>query len=343
MARIAAAAFDGIANASMYPLEPILSGVGGKAEWQAAMLNINHVYRFMNPVVVRQDELSATNQYLPGTALAYEMAQAWRIPVYAGGSGQTLGGAVWAKCQGAAESGKVQIASVGAASSQAVSFAGTTATRQTFTGVALNTAAAYETITLELLVDQVGDEIRVINVDFWLEDSGTPLAAGEDGNGYYPLDDADGKDDAPLPVHRVRRMALNMDKIAERPGVVMAWADDFRNLRSGIKAENAVRSIERIPVRYGPKATSLRVYANGYCDDTATRLRVWTAQGTHAGALELTLPANAVWTGSPFTAWVTGTVSLNPAAGIGTTELFAEIEGSVGNEADLFGFCAWEE
>lgn len=342
MARTAPAAFNTVASESLYPLEPILSGAGGDAEWQAMMQNVNHAYRYMVPVVVRQDMVSTTVEHVPSTSTSYVATHIWRIPVFGGDAGQTAGGAVWAHCP--TGSGKVTISSVLGSGSQEMSFSGAAVSRQTFTGLTLDTTGTYEELFFLIKVDAGGDEIHAINVDIWLEPSGTPLAALEDGNGFYPMDDSDGANDEPLPVFLVRRMAENLDKIAERPGVCMSFSDDYRGARSNFNTQTKLRVIENMPVRYGPKTTKLRVHVNGYCNDTNKRLRVWTDQQNYADALELTLPNNAAWTGAPLTSWVTGTISLDDNAGINHTWLNAEIEGNgAGNESDLYSFCVWEE
>jgi hypothetical protein len=342
MARTAPTTFGTVESGAYYPLEPILSGAGGDAEWQTMMQNINHVYRYMVPIVVRQDMVSTTVEYVPSTSTSYVTTHTWRIPTFGGDAGQTAGGAVWAHCP--TGSGKVTISATGGAS-QEMSFSGAAISRQTFTGLTLVTSGAYTEVSFLIKVDVGGDEIRAINVDIWLEPSASPLAALEDGNGFYPMDDSDGANDEPLPTFLVRRMAENLDKIAERPGVCLSFSDDYRGARSNFNTQTALRAVERMPVRYGPKTTKLRVHANGYCNDTVnTRLRIWTDQQSKADALELTLPTNGAWTASPLTSWVTGTVDLAQQAGIDHTWLNAEIEGNgVGNEADLFSLCVWEE
>lgn len=348
MARTAPDAFAGISDASLFPLEPILSGAGGTAEWQSMLLNSNHVYRKLNPVVVRQDEVSATADYVSSSqnsvSTNYETVHVWRIPVYPGLAGQTLGGAVFGRVQGVGEQGNVRITTLGTPANSVLTFTSTTTERQSFTGLTVDTTGTYDAVTLEIKAD-AGDELRIINVDLWLEESGTPLAAGDDGNGVFPQDDSDGAADKPLPTYRVRRIAQNLEKIAERPGVVMSLGDDLRLARSNFNTLGNLRVIERIPVWYGPKATKLRIHANGYCNDTVnTRLRVWTEQAQYSEALELTLPTNAAWTGAKTTSFVTGTVSLNQKPGLSSTWLYAEIEGNgAGNEADLYSFCVWEE
>jgi hypothetical protein len=345
MARTAPDTFAGIADASLYPLEPILSGAGGAAEWQAAILNSNHVYRWLNPMVVRQDEVSATAHYVSNlqnsTPTAYEFVHAWRIPVYPGLAGQTLGGCVFGRCPSG--TGKVRIGTLGTPDTDELAFTSATTERVSFTGLTVDTTGTYDTVTLEIKGDAGGNELRIINVDLWLEEAATPLAAGDDGNGVFPQDDSDGAADKPLPIYRVRRIAQNLEIVAERPGVVMSFADDLRGARSNFNTTSKARSIEKIPVRYGPKATALRVYANGYCNDTAKRLRIWTDQDGYDAATEIQLPTNGAWSAAKTTSWVTASLSVFETTTSETTLFHAEIEGSGGNEANLYSLCVFEE
>ena len=231
-----------------------------------------------------------------------------------------------------------------AGATRRVTVSSTTAARKTFTGLTLPTSGSYETITLEIQITSGTPTLHLLSLSFWLESTSSPLSAGVDSSGVYPLDDDDAADDSPLPVHLLRRMAANLEIIAERPGVVMAWSDDFRLItKSSYNTTGNQWIILHMPVRYGPKTTALRVHANGFCDDTSKCLRVWTSQGSYSDAMELALPTNAAWTADQVGSFVTGTIALDDAAGTGGTKLHAEIEGSTGNPASLFSLCVWEE
>jgi hypothetical protein len=346
MARTAPDAFERIDDAAWYPLEPI----GPPEEWLAVLRNVNHAVRWLHPVVVRQDTVAMTDDYIttadnPIGPDTYAIVHVWRIPVYAGEGGQTLGGAVHGRVVAGGDGGTVRISSVGGADSKTMNFSAPAGERQTFTGLSLDTSGTYETITLEIKSDAPLEEMWIINADFWLEPCASPLSAGDDGAGVYPQDDGDGAADKPLPTYRLRRVAENLENIAEeRPGVVLSSSDDFRAARSATWTEDNWRAIERIPVRYGPRSSFLRVHANGWCDEAAARLRVWTDQTGYAGALELDLPSAAAWGADPVGSWETGTIPLDPVVGIGGTMLYAEVEGAgAGVEMDLYALCVWEE
>ena len=108
MARTAPDAFVKVEDAALHPLEPILSGASGDAEWQAILRNVNHAHRFLVPMVVRQDEVSGSTSTINSSSTSITLIQVWRIPLLNCATGQTLGGDIWGYL-GAAGAGVVAV------------------------------------------------------------------------------------------------------------------------------------------------------------------------------------------------------------------------------------------
>ncbi len=347
MARTAQTDFVTVPSVESYPLEPILA-----SSWNSAILNGNHAYRYLNPTVINQDlrELTA-HQTVQTSALvgAPEVIASYRIPVYGGAAGQTLGGTFWAFQSGAAGAftGSIRVTtSAGTTTVSVVSVGGVvTAAPYSFTGLALNTGGAPESVIVDIWTSSAATTLYVVNFSAWLEPSGTPLAAGSDGAGFYPQDTVTGAADQPLPSYRVSRLSSNAAILAAiRPGVVVAWSADYKVLaRAGTEATATLRVMEKIPVRYGPKSTHLEVWINSWCDDGTTEVSVWTDQVGLDGASSFIPDTNAVWVGDPTGTWRSTTIALNPVSGIGHTRLHVQAEGTVANPMNIYGICVWED
>jgi len=347
MARTAPTDYASISTADTAPIEPIQ-----ESEWTSIAKNCNHAYRYLNPNVINQDMRERTTEVVKTNATSATLQAAYRVPVYGGAAGQTMGGTFWAFQSGAAGlfTGNVKVISTaGSVTVPVLSVGGSVAfAPYSFTGLALTTSGAPETITVEMWTVGITVNLYVSNFSAWLEPSGSPLAAGNDGEGWYPQDLTTYVADEPVPTYRVNRLSSNADHLAtQRPGVALAWSADFFDLaRSGVQVTAAEHVIERIPVRYGPKATTLKVYLTGFCNDGTKKVRVWTDQTGYSNAQTVSLPNAAAFAAAfpaaPSTGWVDVGVPLDPVASIGHTRLHIECDGSVANPMNLYGACAWE-
>jgi hypothetical protein len=346
MARTAQTDYVSIGSADAYPLEPGLA-----SSWDSLAKNCNHAYRYLNPTVINQElreNPSPETFQTQVLAAAPELVASYRIPVYGGAAGQTLGGTFWAFQSGAVGvfTGSIRVTtSAGTTTVSVVSAGGPVVMAPySFTGLALATGGAPETVVVDVWTQSIITTLYVSNFTAWLEPSSTPLAAGNDGTGFYPQDTVVAAADQPLPTYRLNRLSDNAALLAEqRPGVALSWSADFNNLlRSGFEAVATLRGIERIPVRYGPKMTEILVYINGWCNDGTKEVAVWTDQQGRDGAITSTLPNNAAWAAAPTATWTLITVPLQPVDVMGTTFLHVEADGTAINPMNIYGACAWE-
>jgi hypothetical protein len=345
MARTAPLDYGSIPSSRVMPGEPVFAD-----DWKQIALNGNHAYRYLNPAVISQDMKERVGEIVVILSAVPVLTSVWRIPVYPGHAGQTLGGTIWAFQAGGAglDTGHYRFtSSAGNTTVNVVSPGGAVSWQPySFSGLPLNTAGAPETITLEIWSTPGGglSNTYLNSVDCWLEAGPDPIPAGNDGQDWYPQDTVTGAADQPLPTYRLDRLSANADQVCGmRPGVVMSYSGYFADaFRGAIYLTSSLRVIERIPVRYGPKTRWIKVYINGRCDNGAQVVSVWTGQTGFGAAQTVALPTVAAWTLAPTTSWVTVAVPVGPVASIGRTRIYVQGEGSVANPMDIYGVCAWE-
>jgi len=341
MARTAPIDYGSIATSLVMPGEPVLAST-----WAKIAANGNHAYRYLNPTVISQDMRRFISETLAVAVVAPALTSAWRIPVYQGHAGQTLGGTIWADQTGAAgaNTGFFRFTSSAGNSVVNVVSPGGPATWRpySFTGLALNTAGAPEMIKLEIW--STAGTAAVDSLDCWLEPSPNPIPAGDDGQSWYPQDTVTGAADQPNPTYRINRMSDNGDQVCGmRPGVQLSWSGDLLwSGRSLIYLTSSKHAIERIPVRYGPKTRWIKLYISGKCNNAAQVVSVWTDQVGYGAAQTVALPNVAAWNAAPTASWVTVAVPVDPISTIGHTIIHVQGEGSVANPMNIYGVCAWE-
>ena len=343
MARTTPIDYGSIPSAEVMPGEPILAST-----WAKIAANGNHAYRYLNPTVISQDMKERVTEIILINSVAPVLTSAWRIPVYPGHAGQTLGGTIWAFQGGGAGINTGFYRFTSSAGNRVVNVLAPGGALSwlpySFTGLPLNTAGAPETITLEIWSTNVATNTYINSVDCWLEPGPDPIPAGNDGQNWYPQDTVTGAADQPNPTYRINRMSTNGDQVCGmRPGVQVSWSGYLGWLaRSSIYLTASLHTIERIPVRYGPKTRWIKVYISGKCNNAAQVVSVWTDQVGYGAAQTVALPNVAAWNAAPTASWVTVAVPIDPASTIGDTRIHVQGEGSVANPMDIFGVCAWE-
>ena len=353
MAKTASLTFVPVPDGSLYPLEPVLEGgtAGPPARRGMAdmVYNLNHVLRAKTPTVIFQPmqfyASGAGERYLAVSAqsnpAALQLRCAWRIPTVAGiAATPRLVIRLLGTVADAATTCDVVLRSVSGGGSVTVPLAwtGSAAYARYTAFLPYSTAAAFETITLSMERTGGAGEAAVKVLTCWIEPGDTPVPLGCDVEPWVA--------DGPLPTYWPRLIATKLASALSRPSVACSYSEDAENLgRCYYSSAAPIVPIQRIPVRYGPLRTALRVYANGRGDNGATSaLRVWTSAQKYLDGTDYTSLALSTVAAFDFTAgWTTGTVPVQQSPIGGATEIFAQVVTDGAAPAILTGLDVWEE
>jgi hypothetical protein len=342
-----------IPTATLYELEKIIDGnTTTKKALQALVQNQNFNARFLVPTLVNQYMMfrwaGYGNRYLHETAAVAApgtIRLVYRCPTVMGHTATpTLRYNIAAESPTNLTNGycRVETSTANATSTIAGPGAPLTKNLTDASGALAFGITGLETITVRLYKDPGSAFFRLYSFNLWQESGANPCPAGMDVEPYLA--------DEPLAVYLYRYLLAQQEYLLKnRRGMVVNWSDDIAIVAAGGRVfytvtNDTVRPIVRLPIRWGPLTTSLRVEANGHADPAGhLKFYVTTGNQTPEGAFDdLTLNPVAWGAFNAQTTWQNGTVNVPETKGIGTGFLWLDTYSPNATATVMSGLSVWE-